>query len=32
MVKKFTVLFLMGIFGLFTTNLFAQQDATIMRF
>ena len=29
MVKKFTVLFLMGIFGLFTTNLFAQQDATI---
>ena len=26
--KKFTLLFLMGIFGLFTTNLFAQ-DATI---
>ena len=27
--KKFTLLFLMGIFGLFTTNLFAQGDATI---
>ena len=27
--KNFTLLFLMGIFGLFTTNLFAQQDATI---
>ena len=27
--KTFTFLFLMGIFGLFTTNLFAQQDATI---
>ena len=27
--KTFTLLFLMGIFGLFTTNLFAQQDATI---
>ena len=27
--KNFTFLFLMGIFGLFTTNLFAQQDATI---
>lgn len=27
--KTFTMLFLMGIFGLFTTNLFAQQDATI---
>ena len=29
MVKKFTLFFLLGIFGLFTTNLFAQQDATI---
>ena len=29
MFKKFTLLFLMGMFGLFTTNLFAQQDATI---
>ena len=28
-IKNFTLLFLMGIFGLFTTNLFAQQDATI---
>jgi hypothetical protein len=27
--KNFTLLFLMGIFGLFSTNLFAQQDATI---
>ena len=27
--KIFTFAFLMGIFGLFTTNLFAQQDATI---
>ena len=27
--KNFTILFLMGIFGLFTTNLFAQNDATI---
>ena len=27
--KNFTLLFLMGIFGLFTTNLFAQDDATI---
>ena len=27
--KTFTLLFLMGIFGLFSTNLFAQQDATI---
>ena len=27
--KNFTLLFLMGIFGLITTNLFAQQDATI---
>ena len=27
--KNFTLLFLLGIFGLFTTNLFAQQDATI---
>jgi hypothetical protein len=27
--KNFTLLFLMGIFGLFTTKLFAQQDATI---
>ncbi len=27
--KNFTLFFLMGIFGLFTTNLFAQQDATI---
>ena len=29
MVKKFTLMFLLGIFGFFTTNLFAQQDATI---
>ena len=29
MVKKFTLFFLLGIFGLFTTNLFAQQDASI---
>ena len=28
-IKNFTLLFLMGLFGLFTTNLFAQQDATI---
>ena len=28
-IKNFTLLFLMGIFGLFTTSLFAQQDATI---
>ena len=28
-IKNFTPLFLMGIFGLFTTNLFAQEDATI---
>ena len=27
--KIFTLAFLMGIFGLFTTNLFAQQDVTI---
>ena len=27
--KNFTFLFLLGIFGLFSTNLFAQQDATI---
>ena len=27
--KRFTLGFLLGIFGLFTTNLFAQQDATI---
>ena len=27
--KRFTRGFLLGIFGLFTTNLFAQQDATI---
>ena len=27
--KNFTFLFLIGIFGLFTTNLFAQEDATI---
>ena len=27
--KNFTLLFLMGFFGLFTTNLFAQEDATI---
>ena len=27
--KIFTLAFLMGIFGLFSTNLFAQQDATI---
>lgn len=27
--KTFTLLFLLGIFGLFTTSLFAQQDATI---
>jgi len=29
MVKKFTLFFLLGIFGLFTTNLFAQEDASI---
>ena len=29
MVKKFTLMFLLGIFGLFSTNLFAQQDASI---
>ena len=29
MVKKFTLFFLLGIFGLYTTNLFAQEDATI---
>ena len=29
MVKKFTLFFLLGIFGLFSTNLFAQEDATI---
>ena len=29
MVKKFTLMFLLGIFGLFSTNLFAQEDATI---
>ena len=29
MVKKFTFFFLLGIIGLFTTNLFAQEDATI---
>ena len=28
-IKNFTLFLLMGIFGLFTTNLFAQQDATI---
>ena len=28
-IKNFTFLFLMGIFGLFTTNLFAQEDASI---
>ncbi len=28
-IKNFTLLFLMGIFGLFTNNLFAQEDATI---
>ena len=28
-IKNFTLLFLMGLFGLFTTNLFAQEDATI---
>ena len=27
--KNFTLFLLMGVFGLFTTNLFAQQDATI---
>ena len=27
--KNFTLLFLIGIFGLFTTNLFAQEDASI---
>ena len=27
--KNFTLLFLLGIFGLFSTNLFAQEDATI---
>lgn len=29
MVKKFTFFLLLGIFGLFTTNLFAQEDASI---
>ena len=29
MVKKITLMFLLGIFGLFSTNLFAQEDATI---
>lgn len=29
MVKKFTLMFLLEIFGLFSTNLFAQEDATI---
>ena len=29
MVKKFTLMFLLGIFGLFSTNLFAQEDASI---
>ena len=29
MVKKFTLMFLLGIFGLFSTNLIAQEDATI---
>ena len=29
MVKKFTLFLLLGIFGLFTTNLFAQEDASI---
>ncbi len=29
MVKKFTLFLLLGVFGLFTTNLFAQEDATI---
>ncbi len=29
MVKKLTLTFLLGIFGLFTTNLLAQEDATI---
>ena len=29
MVKKFNLMFLLGIFGLFSTNLFAQEDATI---
>ena len=29
MFKKFTLMFLLGIFGLFSTNLFAQEDATI---
>lgn len=28
-IKNFTLLFLMGLFGLFTTNLFAQNDASI---
>ena len=28
-IKNFTLLILMGFFGLFSTNLFAQQDATI---
>ena len=28
-IKNFTLLFLVGLFGLFTTNLFAQEDATI---
>ena len=27
--KIFTLTFLMGIFGLFSTNLFAQEDASI---
>lgn len=29
MVKKFTLMFFLGIFGLLSTNLFAQEDATI---
>ena len=29
MVKRFTLMFLLGIFGLFSTNLFAQEDASI---
>ena len=28
-IKNFTLLFLMGLFGLFTTNIYAQTDATI---
>ena len=28
-IKNFTLFLLMGVFGLFTTNLFAQEDATI---